>query len=349
MFPPAHDQQLLFPASQSWHPAALVPSSKIVAEGFVETLRRIELDRTRVKLATQHYNSIKNLIEERLPNSQVRQIGSFQRHTKIRPVSVVDSPGFDCTPPSAEFSPIDIDALVCLGDACSLAQPGCGLFPVDALQLVRSVLCSHKQYRLMEPKQDSPVVVLTYSDEFSVELAPCFRNRVSAGSWFRDPPSYLVGAGEMTWQKADYDFDSAYITSKNQQCKGRLIPCIKLIKAFLRNKRVPLKSFHVEILCTWVLSAWIEVLDQSNIHWSYDHAFAFFLRVVPFFLNQPACFQGSMSPPLQLTEAAVSTIDTTIENFARLAEKLGKLSGYPDELSLWKEFFGPPFPSAIES
>lgn len=61
-----------------------------VDEAFREALGRIELNPSRVELASQRYNAVKASIESALPGKTLRQIGSFQRKTKIRPVDLSD-------------------------------------------------------------------------------------------------------------------------------------------------------------------------------------------------------------------------------------------------------------------
>src|SRR5260370_12200907 len=76
-------------------------------EAFAAALSRIELNPTRVQLASQRYNAIKQVIEQALPGKTVTQIGSFQRRTKIRPLDLRDQ--------------LDIDLLVKFKTAsCSL-------------------------------------------------------------------------------------------------------------------------------------------------------------------------------------------------------------------------------------
>ena len=72
-----------------------MPSSPIatVSAGFKELLKRIELNPTRVALASQRYNAVADRIARELPGCEVRQVGSFQRRTKIRPLEEDDPLG----------------------------------------------------------------------------------------------------------------------------------------------------------------------------------------------------------------------------------------------------------------
>ena len=95
-----------------------------VTDAFSELLRRIELNRARVQLASERYNAVKAAIEKALPGKAVRQIGSFQRKTKIRPADLSDA--------------LDIDAIVSFGDATRLGAPGEeGVTPSAAARTVK--------------------------------------------------------------------------------------------------------------------------------------------------------------------------------------------------------------------
>lgn len=179
-----------------------------VSDAFAELVRRIELNPARVQLASQRYNAVKGALESALPGKTVRQIGSFQRSTKIRPADLSDL--------------LDIDAVVSFGDAMRLAPTGEGLSPEAAARQVRGALTSNERYKVMEPYVDAPTVVLEYADRprFTIELVPAFvdrRNAVAAGR----PAPYLVAA-VAGWQIADYDFDAAIITQANQALGGAL-------------------------------------------------------------------------------------------------------------------------------
>ncbi len=162
-----------------------------VNNGFMELIKRIELNDSRIKLASQHYNAVKERIETTLPGKTVSQIGSFQRKTKIRPIKDSD--------------PLDVDLIVCFGDAYRYADLGKGTTPQQALESVRKALVSDGTYKIMAPKSDAPVVVLEYSDGFLVELTPCFRDLTGKYPRQGGPACYIVGTSGGSWLPADYD------------------------------------------------------------------------------------------------------------------------------------------------
>lgn len=317
----------LFPAPSP----ALSPAPSTIQEGFATTISRIELDPTRVQRASQHYNAIKDWLESKL-SVEVRQVGSFQRSTKIRPSVINGAP-----------SPIDIDAIVCFGDATYFSAPGFGQTGFDVLKAVRDALIANKTYRVLEPEIDHPVVTLSYASEFSIELVPCFRNRMPPDNWNKTPPSYLVSNSSGIWELADYDYDSAYITASNKDCDGKLVPAIKLIKQFVRNKNIALKSFQIELLCVRIFVPYITVLNQAGIKWTWNVLLNLFLNGAPHILLQPMALPGSRSIAPAIVDAP--RVITDLLEWGSFAEKLSQLPFSPEVYKLWRQFYGDPFPA----
>ncbi len=308
------------------HPLFGMRSTDIEA-ALKTTLSRIELDQTRIQEASQHYNAIRNWLEGRLAVT-VRLVGSFQRQSKIRPI------GSD---------KLDIDALACFGDATYFAYaPGDGITGTAALQKVHAAMAANKIYRTKDLAVDSPVVTITYENEFSVEIVPCYRNLIPPHS-NRLPPSYLVSTAHGGWETADYDYDSAYITEANKTADGKLVPAIKLLKRFVRNNDIALKSFQVEILATLLLVPLIKALQQRGAKVSWADIIGAFLNMAPTVIASPLALPGSLTQP------------TIVENAPQVAAHIAKcgsvwsqLMNLPDsenKYDLVRQLFGEPFPS----
>jgi hypothetical protein len=307
-----------------------------VRDGFDQLLSRIELNPTRVTLASKRYNAVKNVIETALPGKEVRQIGSFQRSTKIRPQDLGDC--------------LDVDAVVSFGDAHRMAPSGEGVAPRRAMEIVRSALRSNALYRVMDPRADAPTVVLEYEDPdgFKIELVPAFVNRIGMEPPPGRPHSYLV-AKATGWETADYDYDAAVISNANRDPRigGALVPFIKIAKAYLRSMDVPLNSFHVEILA--VLSA-VPVLRNWNaqgLSWGYHHVLAQFLTDVPSFLAGPVSLPASLSSAMDsgLSIQQLQSIGAYLSGRAAEGVRLCERSDGPQAVRAWHNFFGEPFPS----
>jgi len=308
-----------------------------IKEAFATTLSRIELNQTRVQLASQRYNAVKATIEQALPEKAVTQIGSFQRKTKIRPRNLSDQ--------------VDIDLLVKFKTVTSLWGEFFGLWgtPGGTLKEIQKVLIADQTYRMMGPKPDAPTVLLTYADQFTFEIVPALvdktgrYNHQSGG-----PDCYLVGLKRDTWSPADYDYEAAYISSLNTQTGGRLVPSIKLIKAFLRGHGLspdPLKSFHIEILCARIIPPIIASWETYGLNWGYHQVLAYFLCNVGSQLASPVALPNSYSPPIQvnLSPTDVQALKSKVDQLGQSAQKLCRLKDTPDTLKRWREFFGDPF------
>jgi len=307
-----------------------------VRAAFAELLHRIELNPTRVGLASQRYNAVKKTIEAALPGKTVRQVGSFQRKTKIRPIDFGDE--------------LDIDAVVSFGPAYKFAPPGeNGITPIKALQIVRSALTSNEIYKVMEPTTDAPVVVLQYKDKFKIELAAAYIDKM--GQRFHGPGGpdcYIVAGSDGSWLPADYDYDSVIISGLNQApfIQNSLVPFIKIAKAYLRGMEVPLKSFHVEILVALTIPSTLLEWHKQQYTWGFNHILASFLGKAGALLWQPVSLPDSFSEPIDsnLSPLQAFYYHSWFEQKSQEAWRICKLSDECEAVEAWNCFFGSPFP-----
>jgi len=305
------------------------------AEAFDELLRRIELNQTRVALASQRYSAVKAVIEAALPGKSVRQIGSFQRKTKIRPADLSDQ--------------LDIDVVVSFGPFYQYAAPqAVGTTPSTALDIVRRALGTHQVYRVMPQRLDHPVVRLEYADQMSIELVPAYEDHTGQHPRLPEQPAcYIIGSSGGFWRAADYDYDAQTITSLNTLSRNKLVPTIKLVKAYFRNAGVPLKSFHVEVLVANTVPATIKAWEEKNYSYGYQFLLANFLTQVSKTIIVPASLWGSYSPPLNsdLGQSTLASLGTFLAARAEVAWKLCNEKVVGSALSGWRDFFGDGFPS----
>ena len=306
-------------------------SKSTVHRGFEDCLSRIELNTTRVKEASQHYNAVKSWLESKL-SVTVRQVGSFQRSTKIRPIVE-----------EGAIEPIDIDAIVCFGDAYAFVDGGitCSM----ALQWVNDSLTSNTTYGLLKPEIDNPVVTLSYKNEFYIELIPCYRNRIGAANSSREPASYLVANGDGLWEEADYDFDSEFITAANKRAGKKLVPAIKLVKRFIRNNGIPLKSFQIEVLCALILGPFFEGAAQNQQNWEWQDSLYLFMKMAPAVLDANPTLPGSKSI-CQPTSNLVSTQRQLIE-WAGVFDELRDLPDTKERYDIYRKVYGAPYPARV--
>ena len=310
-----------------------------IKEAFAATLSRIDFSPTCVELALQRYHAIKQVIEQALPGKTVTPIGSWQRQTKIRPPDWSDK--------------LDIDLLV----KCETARwslfgiPGVWQTPASALHQIQRVLGAEQTYSMTRPKAEAPTVLLTYADQCTFAIVPALVDKTGRHKHRPGEPNcYLVGITRHSWSVADYDYEAAYLSSLDSQTGDRLVPAIKLIKAFLRGHGLspdPLTSFHLELLCARLIPPIMVFWQAYGLSWGYQQVLAYFLCNVGNQLASPVALPNSYSPPLQLnlSPADLYILKSKVDLLGQSARKLCRLQETPDTFKRWGEFFGDPFPA----
>ncbi len=310
--------------------------STAVNAAFAEYLSRIELNPTRRDLASTRYNAAKATLEAALHGASGRQIGSFQRKTKIRPLGLGDG--------------LDVDALVVFGEARRYASDGAGLTPEGAHSRVHRALTSNEIYKVMEPVKDAPTVMLEYADKdgFTIELVPAFVEVTGKYPRPPGPPCYIIAGPGGQWLPADYDYDASVISGINQSAavQKSLVPVIKLAKVFFRSMQIEWKSFHVEVAVATTLPDLLKRWVADGAVWDIPEAFMGCLYLIEGQMERALTLPGSYSP------AVASGIDPSIMGKAReyvrnRAEEAQRLLKLDDSRALlgWRAFFGEAFPA----
>lgn len=276
---------------------------------------------------TTHHNAIRGWIESYNPTIKTKLIGSLQRKTRIQPRS---------------NDTFDIDILVILGEFHKIATDGSGVYPSDAIDKAYEIMKEHGTYKKMDPAKDYPTVYIEYSDGTKVELVPAYKDFIyePKGRGYSIPKSYYE------WTSADYDYDAEYISKKNEEIGGYLIPTIKMLKAAKRNLFPEMKSYHLEVLAVDIIPTIVFRLKSNN------HPIPYPLLIHCFFLKakdrvlQPAKIPGSKSPNADeyLTYNDKAKLAKLFEIISEIAKKLIKLDG-KEAIEAWRKLFGEPFPT----
>jgi Second Messenger Oligonucleotide or Dinucleotide Synthetase domain len=170
-----------------------------------------------VSLVQERLDDIKGELNESLETSTDLLFGgSVAKHTYVDGLS-------------------DIDSLLVLNDSDLEAEkPSVALAKVaDIVRTAAPTSASVGAGRL--------AVTVQYSDGMQIQLLPAFRFKdgLRVPSFMRDDWSHISPAA---FQKA--------LSSRNEECKGKLIPTIKLVKAVIGTlpERQRLSGYHVESL-----------------------------------------------------------------------------------------------------
>lgn len=307
----------------------------VVGAAFREYLGRLELNQTRIELASSRYAHVKRILEGALGGVGVRQIGSFRRRTKIRPRDLSDA--------------LDLDVLVTLSRATSYARsPAEEANSAKALADVFAAVRTSDVFRAMEPQKDAPVVILEYADAFKMELVPAIEDGTGARAHPDGTVALWVPRPGGGWMTADYDYDANLISGLNQhpQVEGSLVPTIKLLKSFARSKGLPLKSFHLEVLAALTLPRRTAQWNAAGKTWDFPHALAAVLEDAHLHLRGPASLPESYSLPIDSGAAnQLADIGEFLREAASVAWRNCGQASDVQALNGWLEFFGEPFPA----
>lgn len=302
-----------------------------VEAAFREYLHRIELNPARVALASKRYGAIKKQLESELSGALVKQVGSFQRKTKIRPES--------------DNEALDIDVLVVFATAHEFSANG--LSPADGLKRVKGGLTDDGTYEAMRPRTDAPVVTLVYADGFRFELIPAYQDRTGRHTTREDPPSYLVATND-GWCPNDYDYDARAITAINQSAvvRGKVVPLIKILKKFNRIHDIPLTSFHVELLVATKLVSRLKEWQAKGYTWGYRHMVAEFFSGSAGVIGQSLQVPDSVTPPYK-SDLSLWTISSIRKRYEEFGSRAWRLCEAEADLLAWAKFMGDPFPKFL--
>jgi len=152
--------------------------------------------------------------------------GSYSRNTAIRP-------------------PKDVDFFIVLND-----KKYGDLKPSELLNLLEKTL------KEILPDitifQQTHSVTIEYDEEFSIDVIPAFEIN---SELYKIPH---VSEKSDSWLESNPKIHGEKLTESNDTVNGLLVPLVKLLKAWKRDKCSYVKSFHLELLA-------IEIINNSDI------------------------------------------------------------------------------------
>jgi len=127
------------------------------------------------------------------------------------------------------------------------------------LQEVRGVL--QEKYSSTNIRGDGQVVVVPFQNGHSVEVLPGWNTMTKK---FLVPNAHDGGS----WQTVDHDAEIAQVEASDKRSNGNTRRLIKMLKAWQRECKVPVKSLVLELLSVNVLSAW-EHYDKGATYYDW--------------------------------------------------------------------------------
>jgi len=296
-----------------------------ISQAFNEFKSKLELSKSFQEKITTHHKAIRDWIESYDPKIETKLIGSLQRKTRIQPRS---------------NDTFDIDILVILGKFHRIATDGSGVSPSDAINKVHKIMKGHGTYEKMNPSKDYPTVYIKYSDGTKVELVPAYKDFIyePKGQGYRIPKSYYE------WTFADYDYDAGYISNKNRETGGYLIPTIKMLKAAKRNLFPKMKSYHLEVLAANIIPIIVDYWKNRGYSISFPFLVYRFFCIAKDEILKPVKIQGSKSPNADSYSIDKNHLANTFEKICNYCDSLIKLDDRK-AIEGWRKLFGEPFPT----
>ena len=116
------------------------------------------------------------------------------------------------------------------------------------LQDIKAVLL--KTYPNTAMRADGQVVVVSFTGSFSVEVIPVF-NAWTKGLYYT-PDTHNGGS----WKTTNPSAEKANITLANLVSDGKATHLIKMMKVWVYNRSVPIKSLALELICVDFINQW---------------------------------------------------------------------------------------------
>lgn len=110
----------------------------------------------------------------------------------------------------------------------------------NVLDMVRRALL--KTYETPDISRNGQAITINFSD-FSVDVVPAFQQH-----WYFGGRYEICDSGSDKWIETNPKKHAEISSAANSAHSGKLVPCIKQIKAWNRAANRPLRSFHVEVL-----------------------------------------------------------------------------------------------------
>lgn len=236
--------------------------------------------------------------------------GSYRRNTMIAPLKTAD-----------------IDVFVVLDPMYFAAQNQHGL-----LSSVKNTL--KKRYPTTPRiKPDGQAVTITFTD-FKVDVVPGF---------YRSGGGFLIpDANQKRWISTDPKKHVDVWTASNKAHNGSLVPLIKMLKCWNREKGDLFRSFHLEVLVRHVLMN-VTITDfPSGARWVFDKM----RDVVWKKIGDPAGYSDDVASYLGKPEAdrMVAVLDQAYRK-SLTAESYAAQGYVRSAIDEWRSIFGDCFPA----
>ncbi|MES3030962.1 MAG: hypothetical protein V4697_00955 [Patescibacteria group bacterium] len=195
-----------------------------ISTSFSRLIEKIQPLDSEILSAKQHVASIRTRLETVFAISDCHVTGSFRRETSIR-----------------GFSDIDLFPVF---RKSNFVHGGVLTSSTQALENIRQGLLA--RYPNTPLGRDVTAITIEFSDGQIVDVVPALFHSLYQGKW----PVFEIPDGEGWWMPTCPSLYDAYIAQANTQSGGKLRYVAQMMKFWreCRRPRVPLSSFHIEMI-----------------------------------------------------------------------------------------------------
>ena len=156
-------------------------------------------------------------------------------------------------------------------------------------------------------------------------------------------PGYLIANTiTKTWIITNPQKHIDIWSKANQEYNGKLIPLIKMMKAWNRTNGGLLTSFHLECLLLQILKGESITDFPSTVQYAFGKARRFFRYPILFTVRDPAISNSDVGAYLNTQkkrEAVLSRLDTAYTR-AKKAQELASQGHLQEAFANWRHIFG---------
>lgn len=198
-----------------------------VSASFSKLIDRIQPTQVEIQNAVQHAKQIKTRLEQSYSLKKLFSAGSFPRQTYIHSSSDIDY--------FAVFARDDMR----WGESYVRSS--------TALDNLRRDL--EARYPASTVYRDVHAIVVSFSDGVKVDVVPTTFYGMTQKNW----PVYKMPDGAGNWMETSPELHAKYIKEADDKSRGKLRRTAQLMKFWreCRSPKVPLSSFHIEMLLAW--------------------------------------------------------------------------------------------------
>lgn len=201
-------------------------------EFFKELASKLELTKSESDKISQKHNELREKLREKLPVEDDFLTGSYARNTMIRP---------------KDNKKFDVDFFL----AFSQKDYGETELP-DLLGMVKNALeqVKNDDADIVEIQEQKRSMGVIYKDNFQIDVVPAIQIE-------KDKRYKIFDKGTLQAVESNPKLHGSNLTSANEASESggvkRLVPIVKLLKFWKREKCDYVKSFHLEMLAVEIL------------------------------------------------------------------------------------------------